>query len=286
MQAQALIRSLLTTENNPTMSTLDEDFDKEENEHLILTVQKTIGCFECEKGCAILVNGRYETPPDFPKNQCSKCSIARYCNRECQKKHWKSGHKEECAMYCQNRNANFCLPECLRGSNWINDDLFDAAMRNRKGAFLENMSKVNKTVSLALTVAVIGTMYGKVRFVIAARFMGSSTLPVDVNHLVYETIDEGEEALAMIKAGSGKVSEEAMELLYQHLEKFCVECQENNGRVTSMTLGRGLSTKCEEFQERLAPISKSIIMMPSMDYVASDVMSETMAAFHEFGFGR
>lgn len=28
--------------------------------------------------------------------QCSGCKFARYCNKECQKKHWKNGHKKEC----------------------------------------------------------------------------------------------------------------------------------------------------------------------------------------------
>lgn len=28
--------------------------------------------------------------------KCARCEIARYCSRECQKKHWKAGHKQEC----------------------------------------------------------------------------------------------------------------------------------------------------------------------------------------------
>ena len=27
---------------------------------------------------------------------CSRCNVTRYCSKECQKKHWKEGHKKEC----------------------------------------------------------------------------------------------------------------------------------------------------------------------------------------------
>ena len=30
-------------------------------------------------------------------HKCSKCRIARYCGPECQTKHWRAGHKAECA---------------------------------------------------------------------------------------------------------------------------------------------------------------------------------------------
>jgi hypothetical protein len=32
-------------------------------------------------------------------NMCSKCHVVQYCNRVCQKKHWKSTHRRECAMF-------------------------------------------------------------------------------------------------------------------------------------------------------------------------------------------
>ena len=27
---------------------------------------------------------------------CSRCDVTRYCSKDCQKKHWKEGHKKEC----------------------------------------------------------------------------------------------------------------------------------------------------------------------------------------------
>lgn len=28
--------------------------------------------------------------------RCARCKLACYCSRECQKKHWKAGHKTNC----------------------------------------------------------------------------------------------------------------------------------------------------------------------------------------------
>ena len=30
------------------------------------------------------------------ENKCTACKLIFYCNKECQKKHWKGGHKFEC----------------------------------------------------------------------------------------------------------------------------------------------------------------------------------------------
>lgn len=32
---------------------------------------------------------------------CAKCKRAWYCGKDCQTQHWKSGHKEECRLYCE-----------------------------------------------------------------------------------------------------------------------------------------------------------------------------------------
>lgn len=31
--------------------------------------------------------------------RCGQCRIYRYCSKDCQKKHWKAGHKEECQLF-------------------------------------------------------------------------------------------------------------------------------------------------------------------------------------------
>ncbi|CAG7851342.1 SubName: Full=Uncharacterized protein {ECO:0000313/EMBL:CCA70279.1} [Serendipita indica DSM 11827] len=36
---------------------------------------------------------------DGCRNQCSRCKTARYCNSDCQAKHWKAGHKHTCIPF-------------------------------------------------------------------------------------------------------------------------------------------------------------------------------------------
>jgi len=31
--------------------------------------------------------------------RCSKCKTARYCSKDCQRQHWRDGHREECKPY-------------------------------------------------------------------------------------------------------------------------------------------------------------------------------------------
>ncbi|GFH52506.1 hypothetical protein CTEN210_08982 [Chaetoceros tenuissimus] len=42
---------------------------------------------------------------DVPLQACSGCKSVYYCNRSCQKKHWKerNGHKEDCELYAKDR---------------------------------------------------------------------------------------------------------------------------------------------------------------------------------------
>ena len=52
------------------------------------------------------VNGQFVGAPDMcgyegcmksgATQQCSRCKVVKYCSRECQRRHWKAGHREEC----------------------------------------------------------------------------------------------------------------------------------------------------------------------------------------------
>jgi hypothetical protein len=46
---------------------------------------KSIRCFCCG-----------ETRSENDLSRCSGCRLAYYCNKKCQKKHWKNGHKKVC----------------------------------------------------------------------------------------------------------------------------------------------------------------------------------------------
>ena len=43
---------------------------------------------------------------------CSGCKMVRYCSRECQKEHWRAGHKRECAALRESRK------QMLKGEEW------------------------------------------------------------------------------------------------------------------------------------------------------------------------
>ena len=66
----------------------NEDFDKDISGCMVDIVQEMIGCFHC--------NG------NDPKKICSKCKIARYCSKECQKLSWRNTdepHKVKCGKF-------------------------------------------------------------------------------------------------------------------------------------------------------------------------------------------
>ena len=49
-------------------------------------------------------------------SRCGKCKVVKYCSRDCQAKHWKSGHKK----CCQKAAENCTLRSVLNGGNdWL-----------------------------------------------------------------------------------------------------------------------------------------------------------------------
>ncbi|PNH08844.1 hypothetical protein TSOC_004579 [Tetrabaena socialis] len=54
-------------------------------------------------GCRNLGCGDVEA--DLKLQQCSGCRVLRYCCAECQKEHWRQGHKAECAAVAAGRSA-------------------------------------------------------------------------------------------------------------------------------------------------------------------------------------
>ena len=66
----------------------NEDFDKDISGCLVDIIQECIGCFHCYG--------------NNPTKICSKCKIARFCSKECQKLSWRNTdepHKEKCGKF-------------------------------------------------------------------------------------------------------------------------------------------------------------------------------------------
>jgi len=50
------------------------------------------------KGSSLLLCANCSKMYLNPLRKCARCKVARYCSKECQKAHWKSGHKSVCAL--------------------------------------------------------------------------------------------------------------------------------------------------------------------------------------------
>ena len=62
-------------------------------------IEKTGPSYQAKR-CALAICANLDcsaTEPYLGKyKSCSKCKRVKYCSSDCQKKHWKGGHKQEC----------------------------------------------------------------------------------------------------------------------------------------------------------------------------------------------
>jgi hypothetical protein len=72
-------------------------------------VAKQMGCAQCGRGRSDSHDDDDDDDDDddsSSKNNCHKltrcgtCKIMHYCNRKCQAKHWKAGHRLDCCGGC------------------------------------------------------------------------------------------------------------------------------------------------------------------------------------------
>ena len=81
-----------------------DDFDKQFRMRIEIDGQKVFGAdstqdefFSYIAETSQCTNCGIGSPPNFPKMlTCSACKIVHYCNKTCQREHWKRGHKALC----------------------------------------------------------------------------------------------------------------------------------------------------------------------------------------------
>jgi len=201
-------------------------FCHDQDKELIEILRRVYGCFSCGK--------------PKPKSTCSKCKVVKYCNRECQRKDWKR-HKGECDTWCENYGNSVAIPICLRSCGFTNDTDFIQQMRHRQKYFMEEAQRV-EVKAISMTIACV-EMFDSVRLVAEANFMDKGRNMQQVSHVIYETVDKGEEAsrnLYPLTGGSGSVSTNAKKLVIKHVEDFVTGLNEHDVQVTTMTFGRGV----------------------------------------------
>mmetsp|Transcript_46483 Transcript_46483/g.55901 ORF Transcript_46483/g.55901 Transcript_46483/m.55901 type:complete len:269 (+) Transcript_46483:59-865(+) len=257
-------------------------FESRGNE-LIAILQKSRGCFFCGRPA--------------PKSKCSRCKVAQYCNRDCQKNDWKPIHKELCSTWLENYgdgpadDASASVPICMKSVGYISsDEVLVDEMRQRQIAFMEEAGCRIEGRGLSLSVACID-MFQRIRLVAAAHFYDGEPKIREVNRIMFECVDEGEEAMRRLypsSGGSGSLSTDVKERVVIHLTDFVRRLNKYGIHVNSMTYGRGLMwlSGDEQVQETIEKHNGEvneghckIMYVASTDYAMEDTMGAAMSLF-------
>ena len=200
-------------------------------------------CWECAAPAAKLLT-------------CSRCRIARYCSKACQKAAWRAeftgvGHKDTCKTFLENlhpdgvpEDQGKCAAISAAGSSWLccgagdDDDELQTCLQAREKAFWADPAVPDV---LHLTISCTAAL-DTVRLGISATFHhGRPTYAMD---LVYASVDDGMRAVRMLdQAPSGTLAPTARAKAIDAIAKFA-ERATAAGKgpcVKAILLGRGLT---------------------------------------------
>lgn len=229
------------------MPLFNEQFDEDLGTLLIRDYQQRVGCFVCGEKSA--------------RHNCARCAVAKYCNRNCQKLDWKKRHKSECSLWCDNRAELNNIPGhsvavCMNSCGYLKEHDLAEAMKARTMLFLQEFADQDVEIPIHLQISVI-EIVNKVRLVGSASFLNLDEDDTDkskvcqVNHVIFQAVDEGEEALSRINRGYGTISESAYEKVKDAVVSFVRQLkQTGNLAIQGCSCGRGLAhvSYDEDFQ--------------------------------------
>jgi hypothetical protein len=224
-------------------------------EELIQTIQENIGCFNCNSPGA--------------KSKCSACGVAIYCNRDCQRHHWKKtpigGNKDNklephntiCkaiqALVRSKDKPELPFPVVLPlidNKYEEDDDMVVQEMKLYSNLFIDEAAR-NNVDDMGLTVLCIKDEMvneeGAIRLLATARFISSDFTLHNVEAIIYEKVDnycrDSINNLYPQDGSFGSISEVAKEKSISHIINFIERIHEKvkGIRIRSMTCGRGLS---------------------------------------------
>lgn len=263
-------------------------FYEEHGKELISILQKSEGCFACRK-------------PN-PTKRCSRCKVAMYCSQSCQMKDWKKAtghHKELCGIWCDNRGSGpededgSSIPICMKSCGYLPDDLMLLEMRRRGDLFIDEIKRCVGAGEIGYPILSFQTAciwnLGSIRLGASASFYSRSlSKVVVVNHVLFDTVDEGEDAKQRLhpsNEGSGEISEKAKGLVVAKWTEFVGRISERGLRVQSITYGRGLmwlsedeaaTKRIEESNGGVDGEHRSIMWLPSMDHAMRDSFNDAV----------
>jgi len=176
----------------------------------------------------------------------------------------------------------------MKSCAYIREEDFVLAMRVRTELFMEEMRRLEPNVSLQVSCI---PMLGKIRFVVGAgmnRVVDGEPptfTQIFVNHVLLETIDEGDTAVAHLQQGSGTLSDSAKEKALQGLCVVAALLKDNGANVRAITFGRGLMFIDKNFEEKVnAFAGMKPFWIPDIRYKFEDEFDETLlAVFGAFG---
>ena len=226
------------------MSWYDPNFDKAFGEQLITAVQKQKGCFACGKSCVSL-------------NKCSRCKVAIYCDKRCQKADWKTTHKEHCSIYMENKDlggptGEAPMPLLLRSIHLLSDDSFRAGMDTRLDLFaaLASNSDQKGSICISFAGAVVPT-FGKLQLLVDGSFFNDVTGEVvRVPHLLVKVVDDDEKAVKRWLPNK-TLSKKAFDKLVGIWAGLINRLQKAGIETTGITCGSGMVFRVDELEEKL-----------------------------------
>mmetsp|Transcript_76913 Transcript_76913/g.223333 ORF Transcript_76913/g.223333 Transcript_76913/m.223333 type:complete len:253 (-) Transcript_76913:37-795(-) len=252
------------------MPPFDMDFAKKTEDHIVGVIQSTYGCFHCNLGGDLRPNTKKDA-----KNlkKCTKCGIARYCSKECQVQDWKTNHREQCNNFCENRaDGGFCFAECLRGSHFLDERTFQTSMQGRQQAFFQALQTQEQRPNFNLIVTCFEGHDEQVVLAVTVNFIDDDWEMRKIDHLVFEGVDQGQNAVRDINRGTGEISSETLQRVCDRVGNLCREMNQH-GQVSSILLGRAIFKHLDNFKAHVEQVlGHNVHVTPDMAYAMRDML--------------
>lgn len=177
------------------MPEFNKDFYAARTNELIEALTRANGCTKC---------GTKEDANTLKR--CTGCKFVKYCNVDCQKADWKN-HKSVCKTIRSGNenNASYGVLRLLKKEGLMNDEEFVKEMENYSDLFIDEVVRVgyrifseSDDIDMGLTVLCVEDDDNIVRLTATARFGTEEKMINDVHAVLFQTIDQGKEAIAKL----------------------------------------------------------------------------------------